>query len=538
MSLPKQNMEAGNRRTKNSQKVATLDEQNKVLQQVLEASKLTEGEVSQTTGDKEPAKEPGAGASGSNEGGHSQISRKGEKRRSENHNGGPPAKKDKKQVGEKVTQRGNDSEKRGLILEYPDYVSFPLTDSGEDQSGGGRKDVNPSDAGDVGTTHAGDRHEASKMSGRREHELSSDEEDYIEGEEQQLSGVEEDEDLAWDGRSIASSAIFPGVHGRTEQAFPTRARKNSARPEAAAGASSRSRASDQNMGDNGGSERENQGGSNPVEDLVRERVGAEGTKDSVGPAVETCIADLLRVFLKEPNVENVLKLVDDYPRPENAEWLQAPMMGKQVAASIPKRSNSYDKRLRQSQLCLGGSLAALSRVLQDIMLRGKSDPGLLPLARKVIDAMTMTGYVHADFNEIRKGAIRQVINPQYAGVFTRRTSATPDSLTGESSVPEQLKEQEELIKVRAKLQKPKKGNQEQRGDNNRGRGRGSFSGNFRGNSHNRGGNNGQGSGFGRPQNFQQRGRGTRPNYPQQRRVYGHQHQGGQDHQSGKDHNKM
>lgn len=119
-------------------------------------------------------------------------------------------------------------------------------------------------------------------------------------------------------------------------------------------------------------------------------------------------------------MENVLKLVENYPRPENAEWLQTPLMGKQIAASIPKRSNSYDRRLRQSQLCLGGSLAALAQVLQDIMRRGKTDPSLLPLARKVMDAMTMTGYVHSDFNSIRKGAIRLVINPQYAGVFTRR----------------------------------------------------------------------------------------------------------------------
>lgn len=66
-------------------------------------------------------------------------------------------------------------------------------------------------------------------------------------------------------------------------------------------------------------------------------------------------------------------------------------MGKQVAASIPKRSNSYDRRLRQSQMCLGGGIAALAGVLQDIMNRGKADPSLLHLAQKVMDAMTLTG---------------------------------------------------------------------------------------------------------------------------------------------------
>lgn len=185
-------------------------------------------------------------------------------------------------------------------------------------------------------------------------------------------------------------------------------------------------------------------------------------------------------------------------------------------------------------------MAALAGVLQDIMYRGKSDPSLLPLARRVMDAMTMTGYVHHDFNAIRKGAIRQVINPQYAGVFTRRTSSTPESLMGECSVPDQLKEQEELSKVRAKLQKPRRGSQDHRNENFRGRGRGSATGGNRGGFQNRGGSN-QGSGFGRPQGFHQRGgRGARPPFPQQRRVYGHQHQhqNPHDQNSAKDNNKM
>lgn len=205
-------------------------------------------------------------------------------------------------------------------------------------------------------------------------------------------------------------------------------------------------------------------------------------------------------------------------------------MGVQIAASIPKRSNNYDKRLRQSQLLLGGSLAAMAEVLQDIMNWGKQDWSLLGLARKVIDALALSGYVHFDFNGIRKGAIRQVVNPNYAGLSTRRTSLTPENLLGESSVPEQLKEHNKIIKVRAKLQKPRKSNSgELRHDNPRGRGQG-----FNPNNNNRGGfsnrcANSQGSGFG---NSQRGGRGFRPNYPQQRRVYGGnqqnaQNQGGQ-----------
>lgn len=110
-----------------------------------------------------------------------------------------------------------------------------------------------------------------------------------------------------------------------------------------------------------------------------------------------------------------------------------------MAASIPKRSNNFDKCLKQSQSILGGSLAAMAGFLQDIMNRGKQDSSLLGLVRKVMDAMALSGYVHFDFNTLRKGAIRQVVNPSYAGVFTRRTPSTPENLLGENPVPAQLK---------------------------------------------------------------------------------------------------
>lgn len=173
-----------------------------------------------------------------------------------------------------------------------------------------------------------------------------------------------------------------------------------------------------------------------------------------------CIVDLLKAYLKDPNAENTQKFLEIYPWPENAEWLPAPMLGSQVATSIPESSNNYNKRLRQSQMFFGGSLAAMAAVLQNIMHRGKEDPSLMDLAMKVMDAMALSVYIHWDFNAIRKGPIRQVINPSYAGVFTRRTSSTPENLMGENSVPEQLKKQDEITKVRAKLQKPKKGNRD------------------------------------------------------------------------------
>lgn len=409
------------------------------------------------------------------------------------------------------------------ILEYPDYEANKEDDFYEGHTSAS---LGAYEAGNQATPSTSQRRDRQETA-RREHDVSSEEEDDIEMLEDPHDNINDDflgDEEAWDRHSIASSAIFPDQKRMRERETSV------GRPELERSRSRQQLPRNDNRGFGAGNTNPRvEQSSNSIEELVKERVGVEQGKDTVGPPIADCIADLLQTYLREPSSEAMLKLLEDYPRPANANWLQAPTVGTQVAASILKRSNNYDKRLRQSQLFVGGSLAAMANVLQDIMNRGKEDSSLLGLAKKVMDAMALSGYVHFDFNEIRKGAIRQVVNPSYAGVFTRRTSATPENLLGESSVPDQLKEYEEINRVRAKLQKPRKFNSgEGRQDNARGRGRG-----FNPNNNNRGGfsNRNHGSGFG---NHQRGGRGSRPGYPQQRRVYGQNYQNYQNQQPNKD----
>lgn len=515
------------RSTKNSQKVTSLEEQNKVLEEVLRASReAAEGKnkdkSNRNKGENPHDKTKQVGTESNSE----------KKRKAKAQSGSSPLKKPKPNEGEGSTespQDGNDENGPKMILEYPDYEANREEDFEDGRPKRPLGNVDDKTAGKQSVPSDGQRQVGAEVP-RREHEVSSEEEDNIEDYEDP-EGYENDDFVggaSWDNHSIASSVIFPSQgKGRNFQGSSSVPRPESARP--------RSRPENNNNKHAGtGSATNEPGGSNMIESLVKERAGVDNTKDNVGPPVADCIAELLKTYLKEPSSEAMIKLLEDYPRPANADWLQAPMMGTQVAASIPKRSNNYDRRLRQAQLFIGGSLAAMAGVLQDIMDRGKQDSSLLGLAKKVMDAMALSGYVHFDFNSIRKGAIRQVINPSYAGVFTRRTSSTPESLLGENPVPEQLKEYEEINKVRAKLQKPKKSHGgESRHENSRGRGRGFSSGNNRGGFQfqNRASGN-YGSGFGSYQNnnnpHQRGGRGSRPNYPHQRRVYGHNHQNNQD----------
>lgn len=548
MGAPSQKQEKQDgRATKNSKRIAAFEEQNRVLQEVLKASNSS-GQNDAPTNSQEsevgkPSLESGEGGSPSK----GKEKEKGVKNKATEEGDNPPAKKErrKEKHGGNSSKYHNDFyEEEDLVLKYPGHERETeigrLERSGSNRSVRHEDDVQRNSAGkDSQPSDVTRRRSASETFQRQEHVLSEDEEERLDQEDGYLSGDSDNDDFLgggeWDGHSISSSTIFPSQAKSNSRGDKGPGREGRvSRPGCG---ESGSRPGSQHNNNNGGMDAETLG--NVIENLVKERTGTDPGKDLVGPAVADCIAGLLKTFLKDPSTEGVLKLLESYPRPENVEWLQSPTMGPQVAASIPKRSNNYDKRLRQSQVVLGGGIAAMARVLQDIMDRGKNDSSLLPLAKKVMDAMTLTGYVHWDFNAIRKGAIRQVVNPQYAGVFTRRTSSTPENLLGESSVPDQLKEYEEIGKVRAKLQKPKR-RDDQRGDTHRGRGRGFSHSGGRGGFQNRGGHQGQHHSFGNsPQHFQNRGgRGSRPSYPQQRRVYGHQHNNQSDPNVNKDHKNL
>lgn len=122
-------------------------------------------------------------------------------------------------------------------------------------------------------------------------------------EEQYLSDNEGNEDFLqdgqWDSHSFSTSAIFPSRLGNRS------IRNVAVTQTGCSDTGSRPSQSNQN---NGGISKEQV--SSIIENMVKERVGQEEANDAVGPAVADCIAELLKAFLKEPNAEAVLKLLE------------------------------------------------------------------------------------------------------------------------------------------------------------------------------------------------------------------------------------
>lgn len=442
--------------TKNSLKVAAFENQNKIIEQVLEESKKLDKNSSMSKSNSNP--------SGGNkpENTDSNVEPTDQGRSATITVEGNPEKKlisESTQTSFSGSSKGVGNEQidkdsyvnpmrefwgRKQILPYPGYDNVDSSGSGSNRF---NESIEPG-WGNVGEVSAGNgkascyvtkatrtsrtipaaagsssnKMEAPFLFNDVEHQISDNSEDELDYER----GPND-----WDNNSLASSAIFQDSEDRREID------------------NSKTSANAKALGQPG---QEKKTG-NEIERLIREKAGKDSADDKTGPPVADFVADMLKVFIKAPDTEGIFKLIDNYPRPSNAEWLKTPQLGKQVAASIPKRSNNYDKKLKQTQMCMGAALTASTRVLQGLMEKANEDESLIPLGRLAVDALNLGAYVHSDLNTIRKGAIRQVVNPNYAGVFTRRTTPTPDSLLGENSVPDQIKEYDEINKVRAKLQK-------------------------------------------------------------------------------------
>lgn len=223
MSDPKSGREL-RRTTKNSKNATSLEDQNRILQEVLEASKTQQSTNNNDTQNAVSVKEKASasGSASSSDGqvksvvGDSIINNNSNKRAADDRTEGPPAKKDRKEDGSKGPHRPN---KGNLILEYPDYDAHPLVGTGGNRLNREREDVNLVNAGNRSTSDDVLEHEGPGRH-RQEHELSLEVEQELDREEHELSDYSDDD---YEGTGECSLAAEPyyghtsgGIHTQTQ----------------------------------------------------------------------------------------------------------------------------------------------------------------------------------------------------------------------------------------------------------------------------------------------------------------------------------
>lgn len=176
-------------------------------------------------------------------------------------------------------------------------------------------------------------------------------------------------------------------------------------------------------------------------------------KPTVGPPLSQKLGSLMEVYVGKPEFGKVIKMTETYPRPQNVPSLVTPDLPQDMDKTIDLKVIKEDKRWRNDQLCTGASITSMGKVM-DIVLQVKHlDQRLVQAGDMLLDAITMMGYVHNEFNAIRLKGFKQTVNPSFGGVFTAKPDE-PEMLMGKTPIAEQVKSVEDLNRLKAKLKKP------------------------------------------------------------------------------------
>lgn len=380
------------RATKNSQKVAAFEENQRVLEAILSASREEADDKEEKSEVNCPKTKSDGKKSSRSSSSSSSRKRKGDGENTEfGRHSSSPNKRAKSSAGG-VSYRGPTEE--GFI--EPLFPNSSSLYKGNNSETVGANQFKPAGE-ESGFEKAGNSlaQDDVTMEESMRNSEGADWSDVDSTKEHEMSASSSSEQSDWSdddpgfNDTFASSAIFPSRASDISGFKIPKVRK----PSAALGAPRR-----ESTGNETGPREEN-----TLENLIKEVTGEAPKEGKVGPKVSECIANMLKSFVKNPNAETILKLTEEYPRPANASWVKAPELGKEVAASIPRRNNNYDRKLKQSQECPGSAMTAVTSVLDKLLIRASKDEGLTSIGRQLIDALKLLGFVHSDFNTIREG---------------------------------------------------------------------------------------------------------------------------------------
>lgn len=155
----------------------------------------------------------------------------------------------------------------------------------------------------------------------------------------------------------------------------------------------------------------------PLIQRINTAVKENEPKPSVGPPISENLGSLMEVYVSKPDFSKVIKMTENYPRPQNVPSLVTPELPQDMEKTVDPKVVKEDKKLKHDQMCTGATLTSIGKAL-DIVLEVKHlDPKLLQAGDMMLDAITMLGFVHNDFNSVRLKGFKQTLNPSFGDVF-------------------------------------------------------------------------------------------------------------------------
>lgn len=192
--------------------------------------------------------------------------------------------------------------------------------------------------------------------------------------------------------------------------------------------------------------------SDPLEQRISSTIADSLPKPSQGPDLTDRVSSLVRALVGKSDFPKVLKVCEKYPRPGNVPELVTPELTQDVDKTIDAKVVKEDKRLKINQNCATSATAALGKALDMVLLAKQQVPGLSKVGDILVDCITLTGFMHAEYNDIRLKGFKQTVNPSYSGIFSAKPEE-PELLMGKAPIGDQIKSCDDLQKIKNKLKK-------------------------------------------------------------------------------------
>lgn len=189
-----------------------------------------------------------------------------------------------------------------------------------------------------------------------------------------------------------------------------------------------------------------------LEQRISSTIADSQPKPSQGPDLSDRISSLVRALVGKSDFAKVVKVCDKYPRSGNVPELVTPELTQDVDKTIDSKVIKDDKRLKLDQSCTTAATAALGKALDMVLLAKEQVPGLAKVGDILVDCITLTGFLHSEYSNLRLKGFKQTVNPSYSDILSYKPEE-PQLLMGKASISEQIKTCEDLQKVKNKLKK-------------------------------------------------------------------------------------
>lgn len=189
-----------------------------------------------------------------------------------------------------------------------------------------------------------------------------------------------------------------------------------------------------------------------LEQRIMSTIADSQPKPSQGPDLSDNVSSLVRALVGKADFTKVMKVCDKYPRPGNVPELVTPELTRDVDKTVDHKVIREDKRLKLDQMCATAATTALGKALDMVLVAKQKNPEWAKVGDIIVDSITLTGFLHSEYNGLRLKGFKQTVNPSYSDIFSAKPDE-PEMLMGKAPISEQIKSCEDLRTIKNKLKK-------------------------------------------------------------------------------------